>query len=611
MTLGHLSRSVSIIGVGMTKFGDPLVTAEVKGMSLQDLGAWACASAMEDAGVNPQQIDKCAMGMVCSSYYNSNCFTALPGFLDFIGMRGKAGSFHNEACATGFNCFNDAVESVASGKYAIAICVDTDGVQYTTAPERPSSFLYPLSEYKNLYGRDVTIVQYAHDTAYVRWTGASYAGMDQCCRHYMRDTGITSEQLGDAFVGASITARQHGKLNPRAAHRTLWEEAAKQRGLADAKDFLKSSTYDPFITEYLRVAYMTPPAHGAAAVIVCATDIAKQFKQQPIEVVNTAQCDLSALTANLEQKMTRVAVKKLYEATGYKPEDIEYLQTTDMDLSDMVDSAEAVGYLPKGEGWKYFRDGRTRFDKDKPINTNGGHVAVGHAFAATGLSTICECVWQMRGQAGERQIPKPPKVVMMRGQGGGQSVSVSIFRTQGLGTKNRGEAEPPKFKPQPTVKMFYEALDRGKFLGMKCPACGGVEFPPYPVCNNCGHIGNELVELSGDATVMEVYKLLPVFTTPEYAPYAPLFFAESKLAEGPEFTSLIFGITPETYEKTRDSVPLKGKLVPLPYAGQGFNTFAIGINGAVPKTKEGVGREVSKEYASMMSGGGGLVERQK
>jgi len=490
---------------------------------------------------------------------------------------------------------------VASGKYDIAICVDTDGTRFTTAPERPSSYLYPLTDYKKLYGRDIAIVQLCHDTAFVRWTGASYAAMDQASRHYLRDAGITPEQLDDAFVGATITARQHGKLNPNATGRVPWEEIAKQRGM-DTKTYLKSPSYDPYLTEYCRLAYLTPMAHGAAAVIVCATDVAKQFKQQPIEVVNTAQCDLSNLVANMASRMTRGAITKLYEITGYKPEDIEYLQTTDMDLSDMLDSAEAVGYLPKGEGWKYFRDGRTRFDKDKPVNTNGGHVAVGHAYAATGLSTICECVWQMRGQAGERQIPKPPKVVMMRGQGGGQSVSISIFKTLDSGARIHREAEPPRYKPKPIVKMFYDGLDKGKFLGMKCTACGGVEFPPYPVCNKCGHIGNQFVELIGDATVNEVYKILPAFTTPEMAPYAPLFAAESKLAEGPELTTLIFGVTPETYAKTRDSVPLKGKLVALPYVGQDFNSFAIGINGAVPRAKEGAGRQASKEYDVLVRG---------
>ena len=131
--------------------------------------------------------------------------------------------------------------------------------------------------------------------------------------------------------------------------------------------------------------------------------------------------------------------------------------------------------------------------------------------------------------------------------------------------------------------MFYEGLDQGKFLGMKCPKCGYIEFPPYPICNRCGNVGNEWLELSGEVTINEVYKTNPAFITPEFAMYAPVFGAEVSLEEGSEHVSLMFGVTPETYEKVRDSVPLKGKLVVLPM--EGYNTYAVSINSAVPKRK--------------------------
>jgi len=601
MTLKPMSRSVSIIGVGMTKYGDPADTPEIKGMSLQDLAAWAALSAMEDAGVNPRQVDRLVMGMACSSYYNSDTMTPVHGFLEFVGMKGKAGVYHNEACATAQNCFDEAVTDVASGRYDIAICVDTDSTRYFSEPEKPSCYRHPSNEYKQYYGRNWGGGATAIDTAYIRWTGATYAAMDSCGRHYIRNTGVTADELDDATIGAAITARHHGALDPFAYARDTWEAKAKERGYDDAKAYLKSK-YNPKVTEYLRPSGIAVLDEGAAAVVVCATDIAKKFKQQPIEVVNIAQCDMSVLTPNVEQRMTRGAIKQLYDATGYKPEDIEYLQTTDMDVLDLVDSAEAVGYLPQSEGWKYFRDGRTSFDKDKPINTNGGTFGVGHAFAATPMAGIVETVWQMRGQAGQRQIPKPPRVAMVRLQGGNQSVSISILKTSGV---PKGGAEPkmgtPKFKPQPLVKQFYEGLDKGKFLGTKCPACGNVEFPPYPACNKCGTVCNDLVELSGDVTVDEVFAVPPIFTTEVLAPYKPVFSTEAQLAEGAEITCLLFGVTPETYEKTRDSVPLKGKLVVMPNTISGFNTFAVGINGAVPIPKA-VEAKASEEFDRLRAG---------
>jgi len=607
MSLKPLSRSVSIIGIGVTKFGDCDETPELKGMSLQDMGAWACAAAMEDAGVNPRQIGKLAFGMVCSPCYNSLNYSPIFGFLEWVGMKGKAGIYQNDGCATGMNIFNHAVEAVASGRYDIAICCDVDSTRHTQSPDKPSHIRYPTNEYKNLYGRDFVGANGWMDSAFARWNGSAFTQFDNTARHYIKDTGITAEQLEEAFIEYAITARHQGKLNPKAYAQTTWEEVAKQHGFDDVRAYLKSN-FNPKISQYLRPSSFAMLDEGAAAIIVCASDIAGQFKQMPIEVVNTAQFDMSCLTPDIWSKLTRGAIKQLYEVTGYKPEDIEYMQSQDSDFADALIGAEAAGYLPKGEGWKYFRDGRTRFDKEKPMNTDGGWPSVGHAFAATTLAAMSECILQMRGQAGERQIPTPPKVSMMRGCGGGTSLTVTLFKTLESGTQKKFVVEAPKFKPQPFTKIFYEGLEMGKFLGMKCTECDNVEFPPFPICNKCGHIGNEWAELSGDVTVNEVYMTGAAFTTREFAPYAPLFGAEVTLAEGSEFTSLLFGVTPDTFEKIHNSVPLKGKLVVMPYIGQDFNSFAVGIYGAFPKPKGGVGFQATKEYEMMVSGHGSEIK---
>jgi len=164
-------------------------------------------------------------------------------------------------------------------------------------------------------------------------------------------------------------------------------------------------------------------------VILCATDIAKKFKQTPIEVVNIRQADFSVNVPNNEQRMTRKCIQDLYDCTGYTADDLDFMICADMDLLDMIDSAEASGYLPQGKGWEYFRDGRTRFDSDKPMNTNGGGHSFGHAYGATALAMYGEAVKQMRGQAGERQINPPPKVTLYKGQGATHSASAAILRT--------------------------------------------------------------------------------------------------------------------------------------------------------------------------------------
>ena len=93
---------------------------------------------------------------------------------------------------------------------------------------------------------------------------------------------------------------------------------------------------------------------------------------------------------------------------------------------------DSMGFVQvfQGEGWKYFIDGRTAFDGDKPINTNGGRCSFGHAHAASGLADIYEAVMQMRGVCGERQVKKLPKTAFIRGFGGAQNVASIIMRTK-------------------------------------------------------------------------------------------------------------------------------------------------------------------------------------
>lgn len=150
------------------------------------------------------------------------------------------------------------------------------------------------------------------------------------------------------------------------------------------------------------------------------------------------------------------------------------------------------------------------------------------------------------------------------------------------------------YKFEPVAKKFYDGLDDGKFFGLKCKDCGKIEFPPYPACNSCGHIGNEWVELSGTEVIInEIYFVSPMMTLTEYMPYAPIFCAECKIDNGPDISCLVFGVTRQNYEEMRDSVPHMGKLVVLPL--DGFNIFAVGINGALPIRREVKGSGMNQE----------------
>jgi acetyl-CoA acetyltransferase len=68
---------------------------------------------------------------------------------------------------------------------------------------------------------------------------------------------------------------------------------------------------------------------------------------------------------------------------------------------------EALGLCPKGEGGHLVESGETEVGGRIPVNTSGGLISMGHPIGPTGLGQIAEVLWQMRGQAGGRQVPHP------------------------------------------------------------------------------------------------------------------------------------------------------------------------------------------------------------
>ena len=131
---------------------------------------------------------------------------------------------------------------------------------------------------------------------------------------------------------------------------------------------------------------------------------------------------------NLKNKRMRSWGRQVFEMTGLTADDMDLVFVNDFIGSSAFLAAEEIGYLPKGEGWKYAIDGRLAYDGDKPMNTNGGRTSYGHAFGASGMADIFEAVTQMRGEAGERQIKKLPKYTFLRGFGGAQNVRATILR---------------------------------------------------------------------------------------------------------------------------------------------------------------------------------------
>ncbi len=424
--LGEYGRSVSIIGVGATPFMRAYDDPATQGFTEGELFAWAAIDAMEDAGIDASDIDYYFHGQSGAVLF-SDYGTPAVQVGDWIGMRGKGAAHHNEACCSGYVALDMAVNMVASGKYDIVLSGAVEMGSSMYIPGKPAHLRKSLGS-GGLFSVGSGPARLI-DRAYARYLGADslQVTMDLVCEKYCRTYGISYEQMDDVLNALSLHSRRAAAKTERALLRTEFAQLAAEAGFASAEEYMKSD-YNPKISRYLRVSGFEATCDAAAALIVCPTEMAKQFRQQPIEVLGIGMSSMNAGMIDNEERATREAIRQVYEKTGVKPADLDLLMVNDFAIPSQILAAELSGYVPAGQAWKYAMEGRMAYDGDRPMNTNGGRTN-GHAWAASGLQDHFEAVMQMRGKCGERQLKKVPTTTMLRGFGGTQNVTAAILRT--------------------------------------------------------------------------------------------------------------------------------------------------------------------------------------
>jgi acetyl-CoA C-acetyltransferase len=105
-----------------------------------------------------------------------------------------------------------------------------------------------------------------------------------------------------------------------------------------------------------------------------------------------------------ELAAVRIAAQKALAMAGLTPHDVDVAELHDAFTVLEIAESEEVGFFPRGEGAKALEEGRTQIGGDLPISPSGGLKARGHPPGATGVAQVVELVWQLRGEAGPRQV---------------------------------------------------------------------------------------------------------------------------------------------------------------------------------------------------------------
>ena len=371
-----MSREIAILGVGMHPWGK-------WGHNFVTYGGKAARDAIADAGIRWQDVGFVSGGATMRCGYPG--YVAGATFAQALGWQGAEVNTSYAACASGSQALAAARAKILAGDCEVALVVGAD----TT----PKGFLAPAKGYRP---EDPDWVRF-----YLGITNPTYFAL--YARRRMDVYGDTEEDFGLVKVKNS----EHGFTNANARYR-------KKFSMEDIRQ-------SAMVADPLKLLNICATSDGGAAVVVCSLDYARRigradavkiaaistvtptFANAVVEMPDIATD--SAAAAGVEPHRYRAAIPaKAYEEAGIGPEDVSLAEVYDLSSALELDWYEDLQLCPRGEGARLIRDGVTRIGGRLPVNTSGGLACFGEAVPAQALAQVCELTWQLRGEAGQRQV---------------------------------------------------------------------------------------------------------------------------------------------------------------------------------------------------------------
>jgi acetyl-CoA acetyltransferase len=366
-----MARKVNVIGVGMVKFAKPGASDEYDVMA----GA-AMKTAIADAKIDFKHIEQAFAGYV---YGDSTCGQrAVYG----VGITGIPVVNVNNNCSTGSSALFLARQAIEAG----AECVLAVGFEKMEKGALGSKFddrTNPLEKFVEVMAR-VQGFNQAPPAAQM-FGGAG--------REYRWKYGTKRE----TFAKISEKARKHASKNPYAIFNTL---------LSVDQILASEEVFDP-LTRF----QCCPPTCGAAAAILCSDEFAKKHGiSKPVYIA--AQAMTTDFPTTFEDSMIKMVgfdmakacAKQVYEKAGVGAEDVDVVELHDCFTANELLTYEAIGLCKEGEAEKFIEAGDNTYGGKYVTNPSGGLLSKGHPLGATGLAQCTELVWQLRGQAEQRQV---------------------------------------------------------------------------------------------------------------------------------------------------------------------------------------------------------------
>uniref|UniRef100_A0A4W4FDY9 Sterol carrier protein 2 n=1 Tax=Electrophorus electricus TaxID=8005 RepID=A0A4W4FDY9_ELEEL len=190
------------------------------------------------------------------------------------------------------------------------------------------------------------------------------------------------------------------------------------------------------VFEFLTVLQCCPTSDGAGAAVLASEAFVRRNGLQAKAVEIIAQEMVTDLASTFDENscikmvgydMSCVAAKKCYEAAGLMPTDVDVIELHDCFSANELITYEALGLCPEGKAGELIDRGDNTYGGKWVINPSGGLISKGHPLGATGLAQCAELCWQLRGEAGKRQVPGA-KVALQHNIGLGGAVVVTLYK---------------------------------------------------------------------------------------------------------------------------------------------------------------------------------------
>ena len=354
-------------------------------------------AAIQDAGLEPDEIDAVFVGMFNNGFSKQDFPSSLP-FQTIDALRFKPATRYENACASGSAAIHGARDFLGAGRGRFTLVLGVEKMTATPGPQVGDALL--AASYRKEEG-DIP---------------AGFAGVfGRIAERYFQRFGDQSDAL------AAIAAKNHknGVDNPYAQMR-------KDLGY----EFCRAvSEKNPYVAPPLKRTDCSLVSDGAAAAIITDVDTARTMGKA---IRFRAAAHVNDYLPLSKRDVTRFegaarAFSQAFEQAGIGIDDLSFAEVHDCFTIAELLVYEAMGLAAHGQGARAIDDGIVGPTGRLPINRSGGLKAKGHPVGATGVSMHVIAAMQLAGQAGAMQLPRADLAAVFNMGGAGVANYVSIL----------------------------------------------------------------------------------------------------------------------------------------------------------------------------------------